>query len=119
MQTLEEKFKEREQIYKGCVLEVVKDKVTLPNGEKAIREFCLHVGAVAILPLCDDGTVIMERQYRHAHGDVILEIPAGKLNSKSEDRLEAAKRELREETGAVAEKWTELGMLIPSPAIVN
>ena len=119
MQTLEEKFEKREQIYKGCVLDVVKDTVTLPNGEKAVREFCLHVGAVAILPLCDDGTVIMERQYRHAHGDVILEIPAGKLNSKTEDRLEAAKRELREETGAVAEKWTELGMLSPTPAIVN
>lgn len=119
MSTLEEKFLKREEIYKGHILNVVKDTVTLPNGEKASREFCLHVGAVAVLPLLDDGTVIMERQYRHAHGRVFFEIPAGKLNYAEEDRLEAAKRELREETGAVAERYTELGVLVPSPAIVN
>lgn len=116
---LEEKFIKREQIYKGRVLDVVRDTVTLPNGKEAIREFCLHIGAVAILPLLSDGTVIMERQYRYPHGEVILEIPAGKLDSADEDRLEAAKRELREETGAVASKWTDLGTLIPTPAIVS
>lgn len=116
---LEEKFIKREQIYKGRVLDVVVDTVTLPNGKEATREFCLHVGAVAILPLLSDGTVIMERQYRYAHDGVILEIPAGKLNSGDEDKLEAAKRELREETGAVASKWTDLGTLIPTPAIVS
>ena len=119
MQKLEEDFLGREEIYNGKVLKVVKDTVRLPNGVDSTREFCLHIGAVSVLPLLDDGTVIVEKQYRHAHGSVLLEIPAGKLNSPDEDRLCAAKRELREETGAVAEKWTELGLLVPTPAIVN
>lgn len=119
MAKLEEEFLKREQIYDGRVLNVVCDTVRLPDGKEATRELCLHIGAVAVLPLLSDKTVILEKQYRHAHGRVMLEIPAGKLNSKDEDRLEAAKRELREETGAVAKKWTELGMLIPTPAIVN
>lgn len=119
MQSLEEKFIKREQIYKGKILDVVRDEVELPNGRTSAREFCMHIGAVAVLPLCEDGSVIMERQYRHAHGRVILEIPAGKLNYKDEDRLSAAKRELREETGALAERWTDLGVLITTPAITD
>ncbi len=119
MQNLEEKFVEREEIYKGVVLDVVKDTVSLPNGKKTVREFCRHIGAVAVLPLLSDGTVIMERQYRYAHERVIFEIPAGKLNTADEDKLWAAKRELREETGAVAATWTDLGLLIPTPAIVS
>ncbi len=119
MQKLEEKFVSRREIYKGAVLDVVKDTVTLPNGKEAIREFCLHIGAVAVLPLLEDGTVIMERQYRYAHGRAVLEIPAGKLDYADEDRLLAAKRELREETGALAGRWTDLGLLIPTPAIVS
>ena len=119
MSNLEEKFVKRDEIYDGKVLHVVCDTVTLPNGKQSIREFCLHVGAVAVLPLLSDGTVIMERQFRYPHGMTILEIPAGKLNSASEDKLEAAKRELREETGAVAARWTDLGTMIPTPAIVN
>ncbi len=116
---LEEKFVDRKNIYDGKVLNVVKDTVILPNGEEAVREFCLHIGAVAVLPLLDDGTVIMERQFRYAHGGVLLEIPAGKLDYSDEDKLLAAKRELREETGAVAKRWTDLGTLVPSPAIIN
>ena len=119
MQDLEEKQIERENIYDGHVVHLVRDRVLLPNGKEGIREVCLHIGAVAVLPLLDDGRVVMERQFRYPHGRVLLEIPAGKLNSKDEDRLEAAKRELREETGAVAERFTELGVMIPSPAILD
>ena len=119
MKNLEEKFVKREHIYNGKVLNVVKDTVTLPNGKESTREFCMHIGAVSVLPLLSDGTVLVERQFRYAHGKVILEIPAGKLNAKDEDRLEAAKRELREETGAIAKKWTDLGLLVPTPAIVD
>ena len=119
MQNLEEKFVSREEIYKGRILHAVKDTVTLPNGRTSTREFCMHIGAVCILPLLSDGTVIVERQYRYAHGSVLLEIPAGKLDSPDEDKLSAAKRELREETGAVAGKWYDLGLLVPTPAIVN
>jgi ADP-ribose pyrophosphatase len=61
----------------------------------------------------------MERQYRYPHGREFFEIPAGKLNYKDEDPLEAAKRELREETGAVAKKYTDLGEMVPSPAILG
>lgn len=117
MSNLEEKQLERKEIFHGQVLDVVCDTVKLPNGKTATREVCLHVGAVCIIPLLDDGRVIMERQYRYPHGRVFFEIPAGKLNYPGEDTLEAAKRELREETGAVAKKYTDLGEMIPSPAI--
>lgn len=97
----------------------MKDTVLLPNGKEAVREVCIHIGAVAIIPLFDDGRVVMERQFRYPHARVFLEIPAGKLDSPDEDVLEAAKRELREETGAVAEKYTDLGVMIPSPAVLG
>ena len=119
MSELTEKQLSRENILRGKVLHVVRDTVLLPNGEEATREICLHVGAVCIIPLLDDGRVIMERQFRYAHGRVFLEIPAGKLDSPTEDPLAAAKRELREETGAVAGKMTYLGALETSPALIN
>ena len=97
MSNLEEKMISRKEIYKGRILDIVCDTVKLPDGKESQREVCLHIGAVCVLPLCSDGTVIMERQFRYPHGRVFLEIPAGKLNSKDEDPLVAAKRELREE----------------------
>ncbi|MBQ1260529.1 MAG: NUDIX hydrolase [Clostridia bacterium] len=119
MSKLTETQIKREEIFEGKVLHVVKDTVRLPNGEESTREFCLHVGAVCVLPLLADGSVIMERQYRYAHSRVFLEIPAGKLDSKAEDPLEAAKRELREETGAIAGKYTHLGKFVSTPALVD
>ena len=119
MRSLEEKQISREEIFNGRVLHVVKDTVELPNGKQATREMCLHLGAVAIIPITDDGRVVMERQYRYPIGRVFLEIPAGKLDYAGEDPLEAAKRELREETGAVAEKITHLGELVASPALIS
>ena len=119
MQDLTETRLSRKEIYHGKVLHVVEDTVKLPNGEQATREICLHVGAVCILPLLSDGSVLMERQFRYAHGRVFFEIPAGKLNFSEEDPLEAAKRELREETGAVAGTYTFLGGLDTSPALVS
>ncbi len=112
--------KGREEIFHGRVLHVVRDTVILPNGKEGEREVCLHGGAVAVIPLLPTGEVLMERQYRHAHGRVMWEIPAGKLEiGEDADPLAAAKRELREETGAVAEKYTDLGVLIPSPAVLS
>lgn len=119
MNNLIEKQIKREEIFKGKVLNVVCDTVELPNGKPATRELCLHVGAVCVIPLLSDGSVIMERQYRYPHGRVFFEIPAGKLNYAEEDPLEAAKRELREETGAIANKYTDLGEMVPSPAILS
>ena len=119
MQDLEEKQLSRERIYDGHIVHLVKDTVLLPNGKEAVREVCIHIGAVAIIPMLDDGRVVMERQFRYPHARVFLEIPAGKLDSPDEDVLEAAKRELLEETGAVAEKYTDLGVMIPSPAVLS
>lgn len=119
MSNLEEKQIKREEIFKGVALHVVKDEVLLPNGHRGVREISLHNGASAIIPILSDGRVIMERQFRYAHGRVMLEIPAGKLDTPDEIPLEAAKRELREETGAVAEKITFLGKIAPSPALID
>lgn len=119
MANLEEKLISRREIYNGKVLDLVCDTVRLPDGSEAVREVCLHVGAVCVIPILPDGRVIMERQYRYAHGRVFYEIPAGKLDSPDEDPLAAAKRELREETGAVAGKITYLGELDTSPAIFS
>lgn len=113
---LEEVTIESEYIFDGDVLHLYKDIVELPNGKSATRELIRHIGAVGIVPLTDDGKVIVERQFRYPVDDVITEIPAGKLDSKTEDRLLAAKRELEEETGLLAEEWIELGDYCPAAA---
>lgn len=113
---LKETHVRTEEIFDGVVLHVINDTVSLPDGQPAPRELIRHVGAVCIVPLWPDGTVTVERQYRYPVEKVLWEIPAGKLDSKQEDRLEAAKRELREETGLSADHWTNLGIFYPAPA---
>ncbi len=108
-----------EQIYDGQVLHVYKDIVKLPNAREAVREVMRHVGAVGIIPITDDGKVVIERQYRYPLDEVITEIPAGKLDSKAEDRLDAAKRELQEETGITADEWVDLGIYYPAAAYTD
>lgn len=105
-----------EQVFDGRLLKVFSDEIMLPDGNKAGREYIKHVGAVCVVALTDDGQVIVERQYRYPMQEITFEIPAGKLDGKEEDPLEAAKRELREETGAVADKYTFLGKFYPTPA---
>jgi ADP-ribose pyrophosphatase len=109
-----EKQKDSSLIYDGRVLHLYRDTVTLPNGHEGIREYCKHNGGVCVIPLTDEGEVICVKQYRYAHRKCTLEIPAGKLDSKQEDHVEAALRELREETGARCEKLTYLGPLYPA-----
>ena len=103
-------------IFEGKILHVKLDTVRLPNGAEATREIIRHVGAVCVLPLTADGKVVVERQFRYPMNEVITEIPAGKLDSPDEDPFEAIKRELREETGATADKWTCLGLFYPAAA---
>lgn len=113
---LREAATESEDIFDGIVLNVKRDTVRLPNGSEATRELIRHIGAVCVIPVTDKGEVIVERQYRYPIDMVITEIPAGKLDSKTEDRLAAAQRELREETGLTADEWTCLGSFYPAPA---
>ena len=105
-----------QEIFDGVILHVFKDTVQLPNSKPATREVIRHVGAVGVIPVTDDGKVIVERQFRYPLNRVITEIPAGKLDSFTEDRLSAAKRELEEETGYTAESWTLLGDFHPTAA---
>ena len=104
------------EIFDGAVVHLYKDTVTLPNGKPAFREVIRHIGPVAVVPVTDDGKVIVERQFRYPLDQVITEIPAGKLDSFTEDRLSAAKRELEEETGYTADTWTALGDFHPTAA---
>ena len=97
-----------ESIFDGRLLHVRRDKVMLPNGHETTREWVKHPGASAVLPVTEDGMVILVRQYRYPVGRVTLEIPAGKLDVPGEDPLECAKRELKEETGYSAECYTKL-----------
>lgn len=113
---LEERCITSEAMYDGCLLHVRRDEIALPDGGRSVREYFRHDGAVCVIPLTGDGRVILEHQYRYAVGRVITEIPAGKLDSPDEDPLEAAKRELREETGATAREWIPLGVFLPAVA---
>jgi 8-oxo-dGDP phosphatase len=84
------------------------DTVRMPDGQTADREIVEHPNAVAVVPLADDGTVVLLRQYRHPVGASLLEIPAGKLDVEGEDPTEAIRRELLEETGLAADEVEEL-----------
>lgn len=111
-----EKTKSSTETYHGPLLHVYHDRVILPNGNEAGRDYIKHLGAVCMIPVLDNGNVIVERQYRYPLDMVVTEIPAGKLDSPQEDRLSAAKRELMEETGYTGESWTYLGDFFPAVA---
>ena len=105
-----------EEIFSGVILHVQRDTVRLPNGNETGREVIRHIGAVCVIPVLDNGDVVVERQYRYPLDRVILEVPAGKLDAANENRLSAIQRELREETGYTADEWTEIGDFHPAPA---
>ena len=114
-----EKQRASKCVFDGKVLHVYCDDIELPDGNAATREYAKHIGAVAVVPLTDGGEVICVRQFRYALGRVVLEIPAGKLDSYTEDYREAALRELREETGATCERLDFIGDLVTTPALMD
>ena len=97
-------------LVKGNFLDVRRDDVRLPDGAVATREYVVHPGAVAIVPLLDDGRLVLERQFRYPVGKVLLEIPAGKIDP-GESVLACAQRELLEETGYQAREWARAGVV--------
>lgn len=116
---LTEKTVSSELIFDGKVVHLYKDVVSLPDGNTSMREYVKHVGAVCVVPILDDGRVLLERQYRYAVRKELVEIPAGKLDSPDEDCRAAALRELKEETGAVPEDLIDMGDFYGSPAIMG
>ncbi len=108
-----EKTLNSEQIFNGKVVKVFRDDVEVSNGHKSFREVVRHNGGVVILAF-KENKILMVRQFRYPMREVLLELPAGKLE-KGEDPFLAAKRELEEETGYQANKWTDLGYVYTSP----
>lgn len=108
------KVVEKNTLHRGRVFRLVKEKVALSNGTIADLDIIRHPGAAAMVPVTKDNGLILVRQYRHAIGDYLWEIPAGTLNPK-EEPLECAKRELVEEIGYSARRWEKLGEIVPVP----
>ncbi|MDR1796980.1 MAG: NUDIX hydrolase [Clostridiales Family XIII bacterium] len=113
---VEERTLSSEMIYKGAILNLRRDKVTVKEGRTSYREIVEHDGGVVMLGVTEDGRIPMVRQYRkptEATGGVCFELPAGKLE-KGEDPLEAAKREMKEETGYTADRWEHVCSFYPT-----
>lgn len=110
----EEKTLESECVYNGKIMTVCRDNVEFANGRKSFREVVHHSGGVVILAVTNKNTILTVKQFRYPIKETFLELPAGKLE-KGEDPDFAAKRELEEETGYKAGKWTSLGYIFTSP----
>ncbi|TSE33638.1 NUDIX domain-containing protein [Tepidimonas charontis] len=104
---------ERTTVWRGHFLQLRRDRVRLPDGRQAWREYLHHPGAVMIIPLLDDGRVVVERQYRYPVAQAMIEFPAGKRDA-GEAAIVCAERELREETGYTAREWARAGVLHPA-----
>lgn len=106
-------------IYEGRVVNLALEDATLPNGVVTRLEVMHHPGAAAAVPLHEDGTVTMLRQWRHAAGGWLWEVPAGKLDKPGEDPLDCARRELAEEAGLAAARWDKLGSILTTPGFCD
>ena len=115
---LEETTVEKKYIYKGKIVNLRCDDALLPNGKPCIREVVEHPGGVCIAALTDDNELMFVRQFRYPYMEVILELPAGKLE-RGEDPLESGKRELLEEIGCTAEEYINLGKFYPTCGYVD
>ncbi len=109
------KVKATSEIYKGRIFDFITEELTLPNGRHTEIAFVRHPGSIAVVPLLEDQTVVMELQYRHPVGEYLFEIPAGTFES-GESPLDCAQRELIEETGFQAQEFIQLGKVHILPA---
>lgn len=107
---LRETLIEQETLHQGDFLHLRRDLVRLPDGKQATREYVVHPGAVVVIPLLDNGHVLLEKQFRYPVGQVMIELPAGKLDA-GEDPLLCGQRELLEETGYSAREWSVAGKI--------
>jgi len=114
MTELTEVLIESDKVFEGRLISVRKDTVRLPNGRTSTREVVVHPGAVAVVPMLEDGRVILVKQYRHAVGKILMEIPAGTLYP-DETPEECALRELREEVGYAAGRLEKLTSVYLAP----
>lgn len=101
-----------ETVFKGRLMHVKRDRVLLPNGRESTREYIVHPGAVVVIPVFDNGDLLLERQHRYPLHRDFVEFPAGKIDA-GEDDLTCAKRELEEETGYTATEWREVTTIYP------
>ena len=113
-----ERLVRKNLVYRGKSVGLRVDEIRLPDGRAATREFLDHPGAVGVVPVLADGSIVLVRQYRHPVGEVTLELPAGKID-KGEAPLACVRRELREETGYGARRITPLLEYWPTPAFSN
>ena len=111
-QDLTEHCIESERVFDGALLHVRRDRVRLPDGQESIREFVVHPGAVCAVPVFEDGSLLMVRQFRYPLRREFIELPAGKIDA-GEATLRTGQRELLEETGYVADEWTFLTTIHP------
>ena len=109
-----EKTLKKNYVFHGRIISVRQDEALLPNGKTALREVVEHNGGVCVAPLTAEKELIFVRQFRYPYSQVVLELPAGKLE-KGEDPVEAGKRELEEETGNIAGRYIDCGVFLPSP----
>lgn len=112
---LKEKQLKAEYIYRGRIINLRKDEAQLPNGACAVREVIEHPGGVCVAALTENDELLFVRQFRYPYMEETIEIPAGKRDGGGEEPLVCGKRELREETGATAQNYYDLGRLYPSP----
>lgn len=115
MMHLEEKTLTSQQVFDGRVVKLFVDKAELENGDIVTREVIKHPGGVCVVPLDENGNVLFVKQYRYPHHQIMLEIPAGKLEW-GESHHDCGLRELKEETGCTCDNYTYLGSLLPTPA---
>ena len=116
---LKETTKSQEYRFKGKIINLRQDIAILPDGSEANREVVEHNGGVCVLPLTENNEIIFVKQFRYPYMEELLEIPAGKRDSKDEEPHACGKRELKEETGAESNNFVFLGELYPSPGYVN